>query len=355
MYKKKWFLLVSIIILVIISSYIYGFLELRSGDRDFAIPLNAEVSSVHLVSPDSEKIELEKDDKDQWWVDNVNYANEAAVRDMLRTIRYFSVRQPVSRIKKDTINKNLDQQGVMVNVYVEDYIFNFFDLFGVFKTQRKARSFLVGDNTDDQTEIDGTYMRMTQSDEPYIVYRAGYGGIANTFTTKEHIWFDPVVVDLKAEQIDRVKVVSDENYEDSFILDVYEDLDFDFYDLDNNLISKDINVDTTKVLRFLSSFSNLYYETLLTDKAYSRSEDLIFPEYAYKIVIEDWHNNEYKLYIYRRYKENNRDKENMVTADYDPDRFYLVLENEQRAVAQYYVFGRIMRTLSFFETDDVVY
>ncbi len=346
MNKKKWSLItVSIIALFFISSYVYGLIIFRVGDRDFSLPKDAEVTSVQIVPPDNEDIILTKDIQGQWWVGENYHANEYAINDLLSILRHFTVRQPVSKTERKEINNKLERDGILINVFFETYLFNFFDVFGFIETERKYNSFLVGDNV---KKIDGTYMRMSGSETPHILYLPGYsGGIASVFTPEKHVWFDPIVVDLSAKEIDWVKIVSNENPEESFILKT--DKGLEFYDLDSNLISNGFQFDTAKVVRFLSSFSDLYFETFLKDDAYIESEELIFPEYAYRVVVADLEQNEYSFDVYRRYRKVDFAEQYELSPVFDPDRFYLELENGYRAVAQYYVFGRILRSLSFFE------
>ncbi len=335
--------------MLVISSYLYGIVALRVGERDFALPKDKEVSIVQIIPFEGEKITLEKDIFGEWRVDSEHRANEFAVKDLIRTIRHFAIRQPVSVAKQDQVNKQLDNEGVFVNVYIKGYVFDFFNLFGILSTQRLYNSFFVGD---DISELEGTYMRMTGSDNPYIVYLPGYqGGLSEVFTPDKHIWFDPVVVDLKPDQIKKVKVINNEEPKQSFILKVNSGFDFDFYDIEGNLLKNDFKPDTTRVMRFLSSFKQLYYEKLLVDEAYEESENLIFPQKSYRIVVEDRDDNTKSFDVYRRYLRADILDPGAVSPVYDPDRFYLELEQGHRALAQYFVFGRILRPLSFFMMD----
>ena len=347
--KKSGFTIAGVLLILIISSYFYGIIELKSGEREFALHKDIEVTAVHIMPPEGEKIILQKDNIGQWLIDAEYRANEFAVRDLIRTIRHFEVRQPVSVAQQKLVNEKLDHEGVLVNIYVEGYLFDFFSIFGLFKTSRLYNSLIVGDNT---IEPMGTLMRKVNSDNPYIVYLPGYPeGLANVFTPEKHIWFDPVVVDLEAWQIKKVKVITEEQPEESFKLKVYEDFDFYFYDLEGNRISDMLIIDTAKVLRFLSSFKGLYYESLLTYEAFDESEELIFPQYAFRIVIDDLFGSQYAFDAYRKYRKANLFETNEIGPKYDPDRFYLELHSGKRALAQYYVFGRILRPLSFFTIE----
>ncbi len=347
MNKKKLSIIIGIIIvLFLISSYLYSLKSLQTGERDFALPGEADVAAVHIVPPEGKKILLKKDKSGQWWVNDENHANERAVSDLIRTLRYFTVRQPVSITQQEQVNESLYKDGVMVNVLIDTYLFDFFDFFGLFKIQRVYNSFLVGENA---KEIEGTYMRMVESENPYIVYRPGYeGGIADVFTPKQRIWLDPVVVDLEPGQIKKVKVIANENPGESFILKMREDFKFDFFDIDKYPLPGKIKVDTSRVIRLLSSFKELYYENLLTNDALSESEKFIFPDYAFRIVVYDWNNDQYSFNVYRRYRDAGLLEPGELSPLYDPDRFYLELEDGRRAVAKYYVFGRVLRPFSFF-------
>lgn len=344
---KKWkFIVFGIFILLLLSAYIYGLLIHKPGDRDFSLSRFVNVTAIHITPPEGESIYLEKDDE-KWRVDNNYFANEFAVHDLKRTLRNCAVRQPVPINQRSEINKDLDNNGVMVDVFVDAYLFNFFDLFGLFNIQRRNKSIIVGRNA---TGLAGTYMRISGSDEPYIVYLPGFSqGIAGAFTPKKHIWFDPEIIDLSPGQLNRVKILNNEEPDESFILRIKDDFDFSFYDSDNNPIGQNFNPDSVKVMRYLSSFKNLYYESLLDSTEYKKSEKLIFPEYAFKVEVADNYQNTYSFTVFRRYVERGLNGSAKSKNAYDPDRFYIELENRQRAIAQYYVFGRILRRLSFFD------
>ena len=347
--KKRIYIIAGVFLVLVISSYIYGLVSLRVGERDFALPKDSEVVLVQITPFEGEKIVLQKGDHGRWWVDSEHSANEFAVRDLIRTVRHFSVRQPVSVASQQKLNERLDNEGVRVSVHIEGYMFDFFNLFGLYKTHRLYNSFMVGENT---TDIVGTYMRKANSETPYIVYLPGYSeGLSEVFAPEKHIWYDPVVVDLKAEEIKQVKVIANEKPDESFIIKLDEKLNFLFYDLENNMISDKISPDNTRVYRFLSSFKGLYYETLLLGNAFEESEKLIFPDYAFRIVVEDINDNQYGFNVYRRYRLAGISEPAEASHVFDPDRFYLELETGQRALAQYFVFGRTLRPLSFFEVD----
>jgi len=351
MNKKTRYIIISIIIvLILISSYLYGLISLQTGERDFALPKEAEVMAVDIIPPANEKIILEKDKSGQWWVNKNHPANEFAVLNLIHILRYSAVHQPVPVASQKKINENIEKNGILINVYIETYLLDFFNLFGLFKIQRPYNSFLVGENA---TETEGTYMRMAESKNPYIVYRPGFsGGIAEVFEPGKHKWFDPAIVDLEPEEIKQVKLITNENPGESFLLKVSKDFEFLFSDIDKEPFPGKLNVDTKKVVRFLSSFKHLYYETLLTNETLKESENFIFPEYAFRIVVDDRDNNRYDFKVYRRYREAGLLEPGELSPVYDPDRFYIELDDGQRAIAQYYVFGRVLRPLSFFVEDE---
>ncbi len=349
MNKKRAYIISGFILLLFVSSYIYGLIINHSGERDFAISKDIEVQAIHIVPPEAESIFIERAaHTDKWRIDENHFANEYVVNDLIRTMRHCAVRQPVSLDKTAEVNENLDDYGIMVDIYFDDYLFNFYDIFGLVNIKRKARSIIVGENVE---EIEGTYMRKHNSNEPYIVYLPGYSkGIAAVFTPVEHIWYDPEIVDLEPKQIKQVKVDVNQKPGESFMLKTEEDFTFNFYDLENNPVNDKFQPDTVKVLSYLSSFDNLYYETLLKGDDYKRSEKLIFPEYAFDLTIVDRKHNYYSFKAYRKHPELNQE-EYKPSLEYDPDRFYIELEDGSRAIAKYFVFGRVFRGLSFFKPN----
>lgn len=319
--------------------------SLQERDRNFRLEEDAEVVRV-VMQRTGEKLFLEKDAEGIWHVNNAFRANESAVRELLGALRHLNVRLPVSLAEQDQVNTALENDGVLVEIYARTYWIKLSGNIKLIPRTKRVKRLLAGEDTPDN---ESTFMRLYRSRMPFAVHVPGVqGGLSDLFTLSESIWRDPVVLNLKAGQIRRVEVNFPEMESESFILDNQGTQPV----LLQNGQAIDLTMaGQTRLLRFLEAFTELHYEKLMTgpDDAL-RQQQMVSPHFL-EIGVTDHLGRVTTLRFFRRKADEAELRTLAVTTPADPNRFFLQVNDGQFARAQYFVFNRIMRPLSYFTTS----
>lgn len=318
----------------------------RVEDRDFSVDKDLEITRIEMESlSEGKKIVLHKDKQEKWRLDSSLFANDLAVRELIVLLERLSVRQPVSIANRNQVEEMLSATGVLVDVFVAAHRVNFGN-FRLFPYERRFQSFIVGP---DAPEGESTFMRKTSSDQAFRVTRPGYKkGVSELFTAEKRVWRDPIVFDVSHESIHFVDVSVYGNEEESFVLKPLNDQDFQFFrDEDKEKVIA-IEADTTRVLRFLSSFRDIHYERLLDEEDEKIRKELMFEQPFMEISVKTKDGMQTNIKAFARHATD----EILSIAEgvsQDPNRLYVQVNEGEYALAQYYVFSRILRPLSFFE------
>ncbi len=318
----------------------------RAEDRDFSIDRKLEVTRIEMESLSGEdKIVLHKDEQGRWRLDGSLYANDLAVRELLGVLERLAVRQPVSIANRNQVEEMLLKEGVLVDVFIMGYRVNF-GKFRYFPYERRYQSVIIGPDTPDG---ESTYMRKTSSDVAFKVLRPGYEtGISEVFRPEQRMWRDPVIIDVEYESIYSVSVDVYDNEGESFLLKPTKGTDFQFFSAVNNGEELYFQADTARVLRFLSSFRDIHYERLPDEEDEKIRKELMFEQPFMEISVKTKDGMQTNIRAFAR-----KTPEDVLRATegirQDPNRFYVQVNGGEYALAQYYVFNRILRPLSFFK------
>lgn len=346
--RNKIFLVFSVLVFVM-ALLVFGLSQttstLRPADSDFALKADQKVVRVEIITADGmQGVSLARDAHDRWTLNDTLFANEPAVQDLKSALRRLTVRQPVSVANESYVRKMLQENATRVQVFVEAYRIN---LLGqrFFPYSRLYQSFWVGQDTPDGQS---TYMQKTSSDLAFKVYRPGFDtGLHAYFAPHEKQWRDPVILRLEWDEIARIQTRFTDKPDESFVLKVESADNFSFYDPKTSQQLTTMLPDTLRVLRYLSSFNDLYYESLLDESQEEKRKKLMHRQPFVRISVESIYGDTIQIVAYAR----------NVPGEYlpvdakiqqDPNRFYLQVKPQEYALAQYYIFNRVFRPLSFF-------
>lgn len=125
----------------------------------------------------------------RWMVNNKYFVREDAMKTMLSTLYRMRVKNPVPRSAYDGVIKDLSTLGVKTEIYLKG---------------QKVRTFYVGSFTPDMT---GTFMKLEESDLPYVVYIPGFNGyLSPRFFADEQLWRDNSIMRLAPEAIKSIQI-----------------------------------------------------------------------------------------------------------------------------------------------------
>ncbi len=314
---------------------------------NFKIEDGADIARIEMVDQNGLLLVLEKDQNQVWWVNTDYRANEPAVRELVSTLRNLAVRLPVSLSEKDSVNKKLENEGLCVDVFVKTFWINLSPKIRFFQRLKRSKSFISGGNTPDGQS---TYMRLRGSGIPFAVHVPGIqGGIGELFSASEVLWRDPVVVNLAPRQIKKIEVEFNENEQEAFLID---NQDGHPVLVQGGKAVDSLRVDGIRMNRFLESFTELHYERLLTGpEENARQNEMMMPHFLI-IRITDYAGRETTIHFFRRKAQAQAATGLEAAGMADPNRFYIRVNGGTFALAQYFVFNRIMRPFSYFVKDD---
>ncbi len=345
MKKKAFALFAGALLLVLIALAVIFFGDGPVHERDFRMEHTGNIGRIEMKKPGEESVVLEKTVEGNWLLNENFHVNRSAVRDLLSTLRNQAVRLPVPMAEQAMVNRLLDEQGVKVNIYERSHWIRLPGNIHFLDRLTNTKSFYVGENTPDG---ESTYMRKEGADIPFAVHLPGVtGGLKDVYLVKEHVWRDPVVVDLAPDEVDRIEMTFMEDPAESFVLQNHIAEGFVLKTPEGVTLSK-YQINQARAERFLNSFSGLRYERLAIDEEEQRMKDLKMDQPFLSVKIAGITGQEISLGFFRREPLPGDPMGLSAAHGYDPNRFYLQVNEGDFALAQYYVFNRIMRPLSFF-------
>jgi hypothetical protein len=317
----------------------------RPAESDFSVNSDFEISRIHIVDPvENQNIELVADASGRWMLNENIYANEPAIRQLLDVMRKLTIRQPVSVEMHEAINHLLDSAGRRVTVFARDYHIKIGGR-KIIPYQRVVQSFLVGNDTPDGLS---SYMKKEGASMAFMIHVPGLeSGVSSYFGSRVNDWRDPVIIDVALESIDFVRTIVTGQSEESFLVSRDGDGLFSFHDPETGYKITDLSVDTARVLRYLSSFQSLHYEKLVDESDPDTSIGSMFDDPFMEIMVKPLGEKEIIITVFRR-KPMEGNQLDGITTGFDPNRFFIQFSDGEIAIAQYYVFNRILRPLSFF-------
>jgi hypothetical protein len=315
----------------------------RPVEREFSIDTREQITRIEIENPHHNiGILLEPDENNRWRLNSTQYANESAVMEFLGHLRRLTIRQPVSIEESEQVHQRFVDYGIRTTVFIRDYHIRIAKR-RFFPYERIHQSFLVaGDTPDGQA----TYMKKVNSTVSFHVHVPGYEqGLYPFFNAGINTWRDPVIVDVAIDDLEQVKVHFPLNPRDSYSLNILPNRNFAFFDINNIREIENLTVDTLRVMRFLSSFQGLHYELLPHQELVTQQR---FEQPFIELSIRSTHGEVIELVAFRKMPD---PEQNQGSVDFDPNRFFIQLPDGSFAQAQYYVFSRIFRPLSFFVKD----
>ncbi len=233
-----------------------------------------------------------------------------------------------------------------VEIYQVRPRINLFNFIKLFPHEKLTKTYYVGDVTQDNQ---GTFMLMKGSEEPYIVHITGFRGfVASRYSTVKADWRDFSVFKTPINRIKSVKIEFPLKPQESFEIDVRDNQHIVLTALQNNQVVP--NYDTIRVLSFLTSFEDVRFESLLDhllEKTFIDSVTASTPKTIITLTDKDGKVDKVKIFSKKgfaaAYAEDGAALEPM-----DIDRAYALVNNDEDFVLiQYFVFGKVTRTLGY--------
>ena len=346
MKKNKYILLFVILLGVVALILIFSnsTTTFRRSMSDFALTDTSTVTKIFMSDKNNNSVKLSRKETGIWMLDDSYVALKFNVDLMLKTMSDIQVKAPVALAAHNTIVKHLAVNGVKVEIYQMVYRV---DLLGIrlFRHEKLTKVYYIGGATPDNQAC---YALMENSEEPFVIYLPGLRGfVTPRFSTIERYWRDLTVFKTNIEEIRSVKLEVPGNPEYSFEVQLDKGRLKNFISLIDNKPLKDL--DTLKVLNFLSGFRNVNFETFLNDMDKHTKDSVLNTSPFIIITLTDTLN---KTKVVKTYHKGNlfgqKDFQGRVLP-YDPDRLYaLVNDGKDFVLIQYFAFNKILRPKPYF-------
>jgi hypothetical protein len=355
MRRNKIILIISIILLVLVAVLLMQnqYSTLKEKESDFAVRDTATVTKIFIADKNDLSVLLERTDHG-WKLNNTFQANDKQVDFLLSTLKRMRVKSPVPLAMRNNVISRIASIGTKVEIYQEVYRINLFNKYKFFKHEKLTKVFYVGDATQDNM---GTFMLIEGADNPYIVFIPGFRGFLYTrFSAEPDDWKSHMVFDTKLADIKSVSLKFNHAPDSSFRVDVKGAAgNYMVTRLSDGKVLD--SYDTLKLLNFLTSFSDLRYETRLNKlKTPMEIDSIIHSEPLYEMVLVDNNNDTTEVTMFKKpsLPEEVADRYDFEDGfiPIDHDRFYaLINDGEDFVLMQYYVFDKVLYPLSYYTKE----
>ena len=343
--KKSSLIIISILlVLIAFSIYIYKskykLSSVEEDSRNFSFKDTAAITKIFIADKEGDKCSIERT-KEGWLVNGKYKCRSEAILNLLEVIKNVEVKMSVPKQSKQNVIKFMTSNALKVEIYSEDNL---------------VKQYYVGHETPDS---EGSYMLLTDIDknknfkDPFVCFIPGFVGFLQPrFIAKENEWRDRVVLNYIPPQLKQIKVTHyKESSDSSFIIDVINSNSFKL----KNSQNKELLFDENKMRQYLIYFQNISYEVLITGKNKKLQDSLssLKPFSEIEITTIDSKKNQFKFY--RKQFMGDIVPEMNIKYSYDPDRFYLSFDQDKEwALIQYFVFGKLLISSSYFTQGNPV-
>lgn len=345
MKKNKLTLVLTIVLIAIAGLLIWNnryLSTIRGASADFAVWDTAAITKVYLADRFDHESLLER--HEGYWTVNNYRAHYDKIDMLMKTLYKVHVRMPVSMASHDNIIKQMTVNSTKVEVYQMVPRINLFNRIKLFEREKRTKVFYVGEATMDSN---GSFMLKEGADQAYIVSIPGFRGyISPRFAANPDEWRDHVIFQHDLADIQSLTMEFGDDPMRSFRVD---HVGKHQYQLTRLADQQQLPLDTLKVINLLSSFSDLRYEGLLTNRTEPRVMDSIRTSpFLFKITLED---QQGKVESMKAFKKKVQSVFDIPVEEYidDEDRMYAFVNDDQDMVLiQYYVFDKIIKDVNYY-------
>lgn len=334
----KRILIIAMVIIGLLGVAIYvtnkgGNSTLNSQLSDFAVEDTAAVSKIFLADKNNNTITLTKTESG-WMVNETYEARKEAVTVLLETLKRIKVRAPVSRSSFENIVKGIAGNSVKVEIYKS--------------SNTPDKVFYVGGPNPDHT---GSYMLMEGSNVPFLMHIEGFRGyLTPRFFTNLNEWRNNAIFALNPNQINSIELDYPLNPDLSWILKKDEGGFFTLWEKQNK--QQVSNIDSAYLARYIKRYETVYYEGIeeTKPKSFIDSIKASTPVQVYKVTDVNGKVNEVK--VYPKPAAPGAEDYDGNSIDYDLDRIYGWVNENDFTVIQYIIFDPLKKTVEDFKKSE---
>lgn len=337
--KKSGSLFVASLLLIVLLVGVYvlnkknASTTLNSSDSDFAVEQIENITKLFLADKSNQQVTLSKNSDGIWMVNNSFPAREDAVSNLLYTIQNMSVKAPVAKAAHNNIVKQIAAKHTKVEVYMN-------------RDAAPSKIFYVSIPNQEHT---GTYMLKEGSSVPFLMHLEGFRGYLTTrFFTNPKEWRSTNIFNYGYGDLESLQVNYKGEPNESFGIVKNQQNGVVQYALTNQNNEVVQNFDTLAVLQYLKLYEKIHFEGFVENKSeqFIDSVRLQEPFATYKTVDVNGVTKQVDCYL-KAAPEGGMDFE-YNEIEFDLDRFYGIINQQDLVVLQYFVFDPLKRKQSSF-------
>lgn len=340
-------IVVAIILIVVAGILVWNksyLTTLRGDAADFVVMDTASVTKMFFADKSGNQVLLERH-PEYWTVNNEFPAEQRQINEILYTINRLRIRMPVALSNSDNVITRMAGTNTKVEIYQIVPRINLFNKVKLFPHEKCTKTFYIGDVTQDNN---GTYVLKEGADKAYIVHLHGFRGIISArFSAKPQDWRGHQIFNQKINDIASLKLEFNKRPEKSFIL---EENDRYQYTMKSLADGSNIEYDTLKVLNLLTSFSDVRFESFLSDVAPERRDSIIKSPYQERLTLKTKDGKEISVQTYTM--KINADSFGLIEEDWDEDpdhKYALVNPGNEFVMIQDFVFGKLLKPAEYYK------
>jgi hypothetical protein len=337
MNKSTVFGLVIVFILGAVGTYYYlqeSGSTFDKNESDFAIEDTSAITKIYMADKKDREILLERKATGKWQVNNQYEVRKDVINTLLSTMKQVTVKAPVAKNAREKVIKNIASDGLKVEVYLND-------------EDKPNKIFYLG--TADQFHS-GTYMLLEGAENPYLMHiESAYGYLNPRFVMHEPDYRRNVIFAHRPEAIKNLFIDYPEYQEKSFSISQSENGEYIVRNANDVQV---LNTDTAFLNSYLGRYKMINFESFEKTKDPQYLDSLVAKTPQFTIGLTD--TNKITTTIKGFKKPVDGDFTNLFgdSIDYDMDRMYGLINNEEVVIIQYYVFDPLTVDVKEFESKE---
>ena len=304
---------------------------------DFAVADTGSITKIYMVNSAGKELTLEKIKPGNWQVNGKFKARNDAMRNMLSCMKDLQVREPVAKSAIENVSKQLATSSQKVEIY---------------SGEKLTKIYYVGGDTQDGL---GTFMLLSDTETgenstmPFVMFIPGFNGFLSVrYFMDEDLWRDRSVFSFYPDAISSISMQYSHLPDSSFTISLSYDNTISLADSKGNSV---VNFDTLKAKRYITYYSNIQYEALNNNLRKSFKDSILAKGPVHIITLKE---RSGKIHTVKTFsKPGDPNKLDPVTGKPNPDdlerMFTLLNDDKDVALIQYYVFGKLFVSSSWFK------
>jgi hypothetical protein len=327
MIKKQLPLIAILLVLLVVVAYFVSKNKnttYSKNESSFAVTDTALITKIVLCN-DSDTLVLTKH-AEHWRFNNGFSARNKAIIPLIEAVAKINVKSAVS---KDDNKKVIE--GFQKN-FIEVKIFN---------NSKVLRNYILQMNPVDPSSI---FILTKGLEKPFLAELPGFtGNIYNFFRINEHYWRDKTLFSYNPNEILFVSVQQNAKENASYRILNFGNNRFAIKPIHSEKNLTEVNKENLEI--YLNSFKNITVDNYIKSAKLLQMLQTGNPDYS--LVIKDIHGNETSVKTYPIKLKNPDPK---TGSEYDMNYFYILLNNNELAIAKYVVFDSILKDIDYFSS-----